>query len=127
MTTIDYSAIKNLKGRRPLHHQYPGQCQPQPAYIELDDGELTADWSGEIGNAVPAAVWHDRCLRWRVPPETSKKALLAFIRGNIELFERVAAGHSVEGDGSNHVGQLTEDAVAAQREIEYILYNGQGF
>lgn len=48
----------------PLYHQYPQQSQPQPAYIEItEDGDVSAGYSGEIGGAVPMAVWHHRTLR----------------------------------------------------------------
>ena len=72
--------IISNKKERPVLCQYDGQIQPQPAYLELQpmlDGEiyLRADYSGEIGNAVPMDVWYNRVLRFGVPPEVTRAAL----------------------------------------------------
>lgn len=105
----------------PLHHRYPGQIEPQPAYVEIDeDGEVSADYSGEIGNAVPMHVWHGRTLRVSVPSMIRGNALADYLGDaeTLDLLERIHAGHNVEWDGSNHVGALTDDARAALKALE---------
>ena len=68
----------------PLYEKYDGQLQPQPAFISFDTRqevqpggviELEADFSGEIGNAVPANVFHGVVQRWTVPSAVSLSAL----------------------------------------------------
>lgn len=116
--------VDNLAGIAPLHHRYPGQAGPQPAYIELtEDGKVLADFNAELGNAMPAAVWHRRTLRWPLPPDVRGEALTAFLAdpAALALLQRVHAGHSVEWDGSNHVGRLDEDARAASDKFAELI------
>lgn len=117
-TTLAPSLDDQCRLAAPLYDRYEREARPQPAYIELDsDGEISADWSGEIGNGVPAAVWRRQRLRWYVPSEISGGGLRILIEDLRPLLERVAAGHSVEWDGSNWVGRLSNDAEAADEEI----------
>lgn len=110
----------------PLYHHYPRQMEPQPAYLEMDeDGEISADWNGEIGNAVPASVWHNRTLRWDVAPAARDGVVDGWLDGTDEhlaaLLARVHAGHTVEWDGNNHVGRLTDDACEASQDAQDYL------
>lgn len=112
------------EGNAPLFYQYDGQLQPQPAYLELDeDGNVRFDYSGEIGGGVPMKVWLNRTLRFSVTPYLSRAAALELLDNPeiIALLERIHAGHSVEWDGNNHVGQLTEDAQEAEMELQESL------
>lgn len=103
----------------PLFKQYDGQAMPQPAYVELtEDGQVTADWSGEIGGALPMTVWHGRTRRYRVPSAIKGSGLRALVERIQPLLERVHGGHLVEWDGSNLVGRLSDDAQAAEEQIE---------
>lgn len=112
----------------PLYHRYPGQTGPQPAYVQLDeDGDVTADWSGEIGNAVPMHVWHGRTLRWGVSESVRCDVLAELLRGDaLPLLERIYAGHSVEWNGHNHVGRLDNDAQEASDALERMLADLSG-
>jgi hypothetical protein len=57
-----------------------------------------------------------------MPSDIRGKTLHRLLTGKLPgLLERVHAGHSVEWDGSNHVGRLDDDASAARDEIERIL------
>lgn len=113
---------KNLSGPAPLYQKYPGQTEPQGAYITISPakGTVRADWNGEIGSAVPFGVYQGRILRVPVPfyahgPSLARELESEPVR---VMFERIVAGHSVEWDGSNHVGRLTDDARAAVEELE---------
>lgn len=114
MTTIDITSVTGTE----LHHQYPGQTSPQPCYVELDcrTGALSASYSGEIGNAVPAHVWHGHAQRWSIPAlkGDAANALLEEIE---PLAQRVVDGYSARWDGSNSVADFDEDAEAAREEI----------
>jgi hypothetical protein len=106
-----------------LFHQYPGQNEPQQVYVELDleDGRLEVDWDGEIGNAVPAPVYHRRVLRWylwKIPTAGGSNELVEKIT---PLAQRVLDGASVEWDGNNMSGTFTQDAQDAIDEIEGIV------
>lgn len=113
-------------GLAPLHCVYPGQTSPQPAYLEFepdpdnDTQTLAAEYSGEIGNAVPMNVWHGVVIRLNVPATTQGAALRALQddREFAALIQRIVDGYSVAYDGSNHRGQLDADAQQAVNEAE---------
>ena len=63
--TIDHVSTDTL---HPLYAQYGGQVTAQPSYVELDldSGNLSADYSGEIGNGIPERIWNGRATRFDV-------------------------------------------------------------
>lgn len=101
-----------------LYHRYPGQHEPQSAYVELDLRErtLSAGTDPEIGNAVPFSVYHGFERRYPIPALAADVAneLMAELR---PLAERICAGWEETWDGNNHVARLGEDAEAAEEEI----------
>lgn len=105
-----------------LHHHYTGETAPQPCFLalNLEDGELAADWDGEIGNGVPESVWSGRTLRWTIPILTTTAAndLLAEAA---PIAQRVLNGAAIDWDGSNHRGTLNEAAEAAHEEITALI------
>lgn len=107
----------------PLFCQYAGQHQPQPAYVELDEGgEVTADASGEIGNGMSAYVWHGRTRRYTVAPHADGADLADYLEGDGRaLLARIHAGHEVEWNGNNHVGRLNDDAREAEEALTQAL------
>lgn len=122
--------IRGNNTEAPLYFSYPGQCNLQPAYIEYTghgDGDadivLVADYSGEIGGGIPANVNTGVVRRWSVPPQVARWALINLIEDDefLGLLDRLHAGFSVEHDGSNWVGELTDDAAEAEVEIIEIL------
>jgi hypothetical protein len=102
-----------------LYHRYPVQTSEQPVYVELDCavGELTAETSGEIGNAVPMSVWHGHTQRWAIPV-LKINAANKLLRELAPLAARVCAGYAPHWDGHNHVARFTTDADNALEEIE---------
>ena len=117
---LTFDIANLLKSPAPLHCQYDGQNQPQPAYVGLDDdGKVTADYSGDIGNSMPMTVWLGRDLRISVEPRISGRALHEYLLGEGRpLLARIHAGHEVEWDGNNMSGKLSVDAETAQEELE---------
>lgn len=103
-----------------LFCKYQGQNDWQPAYIEIDGDKLSAGYNAEIGGGIPFCVWHREVLRYGIPAMRAGEVnqLLEDIK---PLAERIAAGHRVVWDGSNHVGKLDEDASEAEEELEYLL------
>jgi len=110
--------ITSCKGR--LFHTYPGQCQPQDRYIEVSaNGELYISWNAEIGNAVPANVWHGIERRIHISAETKYEAK-QFILKNYKAFQKLVDGMDTKLDAtSNYIGTLTSDAETALEELEY--------
>jgi hypothetical protein len=66
-------------------------------------------------DGTPEAIYHGRILRWGLSSLTDAVRFTEAInRGDLDhLFERIAAGHTIEWDGSNHIGHMTEDAATA--------------
>lgn len=118
MTTLNITRYED--DALPAYGQYPGQLQPQPGYVELDGSMVTADYSGEIGNGVPADVWHNRTLRWYINGAMSGSDINDLIEQITPLLEIVYAGHDTEWDGNNWVGKLTDEAQEASEQIERI-------
>lgn len=117
--------LTNLHGgdKTPLLCQYAGQVQPQPAYIQLSEaGQVSADYSGEI-SGTPMRVAHMRDLTFSVSPYAKPAALAQLLEHGAgrPLLERIYAGHSVEWDGSNYRGHLSEDAKDAEFDLEQLL------
>lgn len=105
-----------------LHCHYQDELYAQSCHVELDlrDGELSAGYDPEIGNAVPSSVWHGTVRRWGIPCLTAE-AVNTLMRDIAPLAQRVLDGATVEWDGNNNVGVLIEDAGEAEQEILNLL------
>lgn len=110
----------------PLYQKYPGQLAAQPAYVALVNGELSAEASPEIGNAVPMNVHHGIALRWSVDNALTGDQVTALLAELEPLAKRVTAGLTVDWNGHNHVGTLDADAQAASDEIEKLCAFAEG-
>lgn len=121
---ITFNLANLRESAAPLSHTYPREINPQPAYVELTEGgEVSADWSGEIGNSVPMYVWHNRTLRMHVAHNVNGPALADYLESAeaLALLETIHAGHEVDWDGSNYVGKLSTDASEALERLEGVL------
>lgn len=87
---------------------------PMSVYLEIDtrDGSLHIGYRHQCDNAVPMNVWHGIVRRLEIPLDADGQDLTTAINsGEIDaLITQIVAGSSVEWDGSNHVGNATEDA-----------------
>ncbi|MGL6121471.1 MAG: hypothetical protein ACRC1W_00235 [Shewanella sp.] len=106
--------------RFPVYAQYAGQSYPQPAYLTLDirSGELDADYSGEIGNAVPVSVWNDITLRFALMSETTADQIAEIIERNAAMFQEILDGSEVKWNGNNNVGKFTKHAQSLRDLID---------
>lgn len=102
--------------KHPVLRQYQNQCAPQTAFLEFDpasDGELilTADYSGEIGNAVPASVWHSRILRFHISPYTTGTALRELRKDQrlLGMLDTLRKGYEEVWNGNNYVGRFDSE------------------
>ncbi len=109
----------------PLHHQYDGDFEPLPAYVEIDpeDDELSVGIGQE--ECTPIYVWLGKSYRVSVSAELTHDGLVALMDEIKPLAEKVAEGHSTEWDGSNIVGKLDACAEKALLKIEKIAMTGR--
>jgi hypothetical protein len=83
---------------------------------------MAATPNGEIGNAVSEAVFHDRIVRiCGVSPYLSRKGIAQLMADIKDKLAAIHEGHSVEWNGNNNVGRLTDDAQAAREDLDYWL------
>ena len=106
----------------PIYHRYPGEQEPQDAYLEIDPerGSATLDYDGELGNAVPSEVWHGLVRRVSVPAAILYEDAMAFLSEAVPLVRRVVNGYEQTWNGNNHVGRYTARAKAALKKIEQL-------
>ncbi|MBI9090161.1 MAG: hypothetical protein JEZ12_13175 [Desulfobacterium sp.] len=115
----------NLEGEAaPLLFKYDGQCQDQPAYVEIDPRgdtiEVSADYSGEIGNGISAYVWHDLAKRIKCPGDVLGSVLIEHISSPEfnDQVEELCKGFKESWDGSNFKGSWNDQAESQARAIE---------
>lgn len=111
-----------VKKMADLYRQYPGQLRAQRCYVEIDckHGTLSCSYDAEVGNAVPAYVYHGHAIRYGIPcltPEAANGLMDAIL----PLAQRVEAGYTSDWDGDNMVGRYNEDATEALGIIEDML------
>lgn len=101
-----------------LYCHYQGEYEAQSCYLTLDleSGDLTAEYNPEIGNGIPARQYHGVVLIWSIPTLTAEAAN-ALIDRTAEVAQRILDGASVEWDGNNWVGWLNDDASTAQDRL----------
>lgn len=99
----------------PEHDPYhEGQCTPTTTQLWIDPRDNTVGVSQELdGNATPMDEYHARILTKGLdddyrPEQDALKTFLESTRGQ-ELLAQICAAHSIEWDGNNLVGEMTED------------------
>lgn len=103
----------------PLYCYYRGQMQAQPAYatLNLKTGAVSADYSGDVGNGMPAEVWHGRVRRYPINNHLTGAQTGELLDSLLPVFQRILSGSEIVWDGNNNVGVLNEDAAAAEAEL----------
>lgn len=98
--------VGNYNSFAPLYEQYPGQINPQDAYITVDpvDGEMLADYNPEIGNAVPMDVWNGLVKRIPIPNTLKGKYVHPYMEEVRIRIEHACTGFESTWNGSNYVG-----------------------
>lgn len=75
-------------------------------------------------NSTSVALWHGRNLSCKIAGHPAELEITNYLNGEGQaLMQTVCNGHSVEWDGSNHVGHMTDDALAAWDELQADLEN----
>lgn len=121
--TTQVRSIFNSTDKFPVYSHYAGQILPQPAFISLDcrTGEVSADYSGEIGNAVPSTVWHGLELRFTINSMATADDITTMIEDNMSRFQAIVDGFEDVWNGNNWVGRFTDEA---QRHIDELQEPG---
>lgn len=76
------------------------------------------------GDGTPIEIWLGRRLRYILDAGTDAAWLREALADGGEiaaLIDRIVAGHTIEWDGSNHRGRLTEDAREASGRLDLLL------
>lgn len=106
-------------------HRYPGQFRYQSAYIEFDPedgGSLRADWNGEIGNAIPFAVYYGRLFRFSVPVFAKLRDVRRVMKEIAPMCEEYTASFETRWNGSNMVGAGDDDLLEKIRAHVYYAF-----
>ena len=77
--------------------------------------------SHDIGGTLES-VYHRRQHEYRVDKQVDATRFRAWLEKHSDLLRRICDGHTVEWDGSNHVGRLTDDAREASEELQHLLH-----
>lgn len=120
MKTITIIYDPKTADRHPLFHHYDGQILPQPAFVELDlnTGEVDAIISGEIGNAMPADVWHGVRRRYPINCKLNANQVFDAITTVQADLQAVYSGSEVVlNDSTNWIGQLDSSAQEAEERL----------
>lgn len=101
----------------PLHLHYPGQHEPQGAYVQLHpDGEVEFGVNGEVGNALPESVFYNRIVRiCDVDPYLTLEGIDKLHREIRPMLEEIAEGHLLLP--FHNVGCFTEEADEARERL----------
>ena len=116
MGTINTEQIDGLTGIAPVYRHYAGQ--PQPAYIEMDDGGVvSAGYNANVGPGVTPDVWYGVTLRWTISPYLTSQGIRDLVQDYRDELQRVHDGHEIIWRDTNRVGRLTSDATEAFEAI----------
>jgi hypothetical protein len=85
-----------------------------PAYICLDQNGFVFTDYGEVSS--PYIVF-GRTLRWPINANLNGREIKKLFAESAFLLERIHAGHSIEWDGKNNAGSLSDDASEAADEL----------
>ena len=103
----------------PLYHKYQQEIEGQPAYVELDvrTGSLYADWDAEVGNGVPADVWHGLRRRYGIINILTTDEINTLLTELAPIAQRIVDGTDIQSDGLQDRPVLSEQAQAAEEEL----------
>jgi hypothetical protein len=118
--------LDTLTGPAPLFLQYPGQCNPQRAFVKLcSDGRVRYYADVEIGNGISCDIYHRTSRRWSVPNDLTPRGYEQLHDDIAEMLQEVSEGMSERWDGNNTIGRLTEEASDASDRLEFFLHDAR--
>lgn len=75
-------------------------------------------------NSTSSERWNGRELYWYVPGYPSDHDMREWIEDNMPMLEKIVSGHTVEWDGNNHKGYLSDAARQHVDDLEQELNSG---
>lgn len=95
----------------PVYCKYPGQYEPQSAYIELnlENSTVYATYSSEIGCGVSSDVFNNITLRFSISCYLSNEQISDLINDNMYIFQFLMATHNVDYDNCNLKGFVNDE------------------
>ena len=121
MTTIAKNVFNAAGQRFPLFCQYSNESSPQMAFISLDleTGEIDANYKGGINNGVPAPVFYDRVLRFETNPHLMADQINSLINDHLADFQAILDDSEIVWKNSNEVGVFGDKARNLIDSFEY--------
>ena len=110
--------------RFPVYCKYDNQIEAQPAFISLDlrTGVIDADYSGEIGSAVPADVWARKVLRFQINPMMHKDQIESLINEYSDTFNKIMLiNESEKYEELTEIEQETSDQLSGEELDSFIV------
>ncbi|HXI16268.1 MAG TPA: hypothetical protein VNM48_07840 [Chloroflexota bacterium] len=117
--------IKRQTDDGALYQHYEGQSSPQRCFVALDieDGQMWADYSASIGNGTTSRNYHGIERRYTLPGPMRSETVNALM-SELAPYAQVVLNHSaIEWDGHNHVAVLGDAAADTEGAIERIIDN----
>lgn len=117
---VENLTITPVGGDADLYHRFPGQNEPQEAFIGLDLGSKTlfAAYDPHLGGGTDAEYAHRRTLAAPLPKPVSADAANTLMEELRPLAARVCFGSNVSRDNQGNLrGTLNSDAEEAWVEL----------
>lgn len=107
-----------------LFRHYHGETSSQETFLSIDlrDGEVTCGYNPEIGNSVPASVYHHAVLRLDLPTVLATEHANALLTEALPIAQRIIDGSSVQMDrNGNEAGRFDPAGEAAYTDLVKLI------
>jgi len=109
----------------PQFDPYRRTGQPSATVVELDPQRrlVTVDQEYDSGST-SMERWHGHVITWRVDGHPQEEDMRQWLEDHMPQFAVICDSHSVEWNGNNHVGRMTDEASEAEAAIDRELAQG---
>ena len=103
-----------------------GRCATLELVLDEDCTWHVRDGDRGAGDGTPVEEWHNRVRVYQLASTQGctcydADAVREWLEQHVPLLKRITAGHSVEWNGKNNVGCLTDDAKDAEEDLELAI------
>lgn len=120
-TTTQTITIKKIE-TKPEGDPTTNPTLPSRTVIRLDPEDRTVEvYQGYRTGSTPESVYHGRIIEWTATEHPKEEWMRNWLESNMTRLQTICDGHSVEWNGSNHVGKMTPEAKNAEDEIDFEL------
>lgn len=113
--------VPSPRSKRPLFYQYPSECFPQDAFLEIRQGSAEWTYNMVIGGGVPLEAWHGVVIRVPCNNALSHEELVELSIRHAALIDTIIEAMDEDWDGQNTVGMLTADGEVALHALAAAL------